>query len=123
MPMKKSILAVLILLAAAPVAADTLRDDDVRARMDPAQITALDQSNDRAALETTAAIRQAILDDSELSRYAQNLIIVTTDDNRVVIRGVVDSSAERERVEQVAQGAAGNRRVQLDLKVTQPAIQ
>jgi osmotically-inducible protein OsmY len=78
--------------------------------------TPLDQSNDQDAIEVTAGIRRAVLEDSSLSTSAHNVKIVTNG-NIVTLRGPVESADEKKRVESLAVKAATGKQVRNELSI------
>jgi len=83
-------------------------------------LTSGDQSNNPEDVKVTAAIRQAIMKDNNLSMDAHNIKIITVD-SRVTLRGPVDSAQEKAKIEKLAQSAAKNVKVdnQLEIKEKQ----
>ena len=78
--------------------------------------TPLDQSNDQDAIEVTAGIRRAVVEDSSLSTSAHNIKIVTNG-NVVTLRGPVASADEKKRVESLAVKAATGKQVRNELSI------
>ena len=78
--------------------------------------TSGDQSNDSAATQTTAAIRRAVVGDDSLSTTAKNIKIVTAGDT-VTLRGPVNTAEEKTKIEQLAQSAASNIKIDNQLEV------
>ena len=78
--------------------------------------TSRDQSNDSAATQTTAAIRRAVMAEDSLSMTAKNIKIITAGDT-VTLRGPVQSAEEKTKIEQLAQSAAGNAKIDNQLEV------
>jgi len=76
----------------------------------------MDQSNTRADISTTSAVRQALVK-SDLSTSARNIKVITAN-GRVTLRGPVKSEAEKEWIEALARAAAGSNTIdnQLDVK-------
>jgi hyperosmotically inducible periplasmic protein len=72
----------------------------------PAQVTADQQKNNKSDLETTKAIRKALMADKSLSTYAHNVKIVTRD-GKVTLKGPVRSEDEKQIVEAKAADVAG----------------
>ena len=87
---------------------------NVRDRSDE-RVTAGDQSNDKADVQITQAIRQAVVDDKSLSTNAHNVKIITIN-GIVTLRGPVDSPAEKARIAAKAQQVAGVARVDNQLE-------
>ena len=84
--------------------------------MDNHATTPLDQANDQDAIEVTAGIRRAVLDDSSLSTSAHNIKIVTNG-NVVTLRGPVASADEKQRIESLAVKAATGKQVRNELSI------
>lgn len=78
--------------------------------------TPTDQSNDQEAIEVTAGIRRAVLDDKSLSTSAHNIKIVT-DGDVVTLRGPVASADEKKRVEALAVKAASGKQVRNEISI------
>jgi hyperosmotically inducible protein len=80
-------------------------------------MTPLDQGNGRADLDTTQAIRKAVMSDDSLSSDAKNVKIITNG-GVVTLRGPVKTDAEKRSVEAKALASAGPNRVddQLDVE-------
>jgi len=72
----------------------------------PALPTAQDQPMTEAEAETTRLIREAVVDDADLSMGARNVVIVTRG-HVVTLRGDVSSDDERDTVEAHARAVAG----------------
>ena len=79
--------------------------------------TSGDQSNSSADLQTTQAIRQALMKDGELSMTAKNIKVITAN-GHVTLRGPVKTAQEKAKIDQLAKSAAGGAQVdnQLDVK-------
>jgi len=88
-----------------------------RARADTLKPT--DQSNSKADIQVAANVRSAIYADKSLATKAHNVKLVANG-GAVVLRGPVDSDAEKTKVEQIARGVAGVTSVEnaLDVKMT-----
>lgn len=78
--------------------------------------TSGDQSNNPADIKTTAAIRRAVVGESSLSMTAKNVKIITAGDT-VTLRGPVNSAEEKTKIEQLAQSAATNAKIDNQLEV------
>lgn len=70
----------------------------------------------KADLETTTAIRKAIVADKTLSTAAHNVKIFT-ENGRVTLRGAVDSVVEAEHVKEKAIAVVGKEKVVSELEV------
>lgn len=77
-----------------------------------------DQSNTKADVSTTSAVRQALVK-SDMSTSARNVKIITNN-GRITLRGPVKTQAEKARIEALAKAAANGNTVdnQLDVKAT-----
>ena len=99
---------------ASPAAADNTAINQ-RDRSGETQ-TSGDQANSSPATQTTAAIRRAVMADDSLSMTAKNIKIITAGDT-VTLRGPVQSAEEKTKIEQLAQSAAGNAKIDNQLEV------
>lgn len=81
-----------------------------------ATLTPIDQSNTRQDIQTTAAIRKTLVDDSTLSMNAKNVKIITQD-GTVTLRGTVDSADEKSAIENDATQTASAKQIVNDLDV------
>lgn len=79
--------------------------------------TPFDQSNSKADTDLVAEIRSRVLDIDGLSISGQNIKIMTNQ-ARVMLRGPVTSSAERDAIVRVAEDIAGAANVTNELEVT-----
>lgn len=79
-------------------------------------LTPLDQSEDASDIQTTAAIRQRVVDLPGMSVDGQNAKIITVA-GQVTLRGPVDSEEERAAIEKIAKAVAGVNRVDNQLDV------
>jgi len=78
--------------------------------------TSGDQSNSSADLKITQAIRQVLMNDSELSTTAKNVKIITNN-GQVTLRGPVKTAQEKEKIDQLAKSAAGGAKIDDQLEV------
>jgi hyperosmotically inducible protein len=83
---------------------------------DGATVQPTDQSNSKADLEITQAVRKAVTSDDSLSTNAQNVKIVTTG-GVVTLRGPVKNDAEKNSIATKAKSVAGVSRVDNQLEV------
>jgi len=88
---------------------------NARDRSDAA-VTAGDQSNAKADVTITQAIRDAVVADKALSTNAHNVKIITAD-GVVTLRGPVGSAAEKESIGAAAQRVAGVGKVENELEI------
>src|SRR6188472_4552406 len=79
--------------------------------------TSRDQSNSSVDLKITQAIRQALMNDRELSTTAKNIKVITAN-GQVTLRGPVKTAQEKAKVDQIARSAGGGAKIvdQLDVK-------
>ena len=78
--------------------------------------TSGDQSNSKEDVNTTAAIRRAVVKDHSLSATAKNVKIITAN-GTVTLRGPVKTDAEKTKIAELAQSAAGNAKIDNQLEV------
>lgn len=78
--------------------------------------TPIDQSNSKADIDITAAIRRAIMEDKSMSLNAQNCKIIT-EAGVTTLRGPVNSQSEKDAIEAKAKAVAGVTRVDNQLEV------
>ena len=78
--------------------------------------TSGDQSNNSSDLQTTAAIRRAVMAEGSLSMTAKNVKIITAGDT-VTLRGPVNTTEEKTKIEQLAQSVASNVKIDNQLEV------
>jgi osmotically-inducible protein OsmY len=78
--------------------------------------TSGDQSNSSEDVKITAAIRRAVVRDHSLSITAKNVKIITAN-GMVTLRGPVKSDAEKAKIVELAQSAAGNAKIDNQLEV------
>ena len=78
--------------------------------------TSGDQSNSSQDVKITAAIRRAVVRDHSLSMTAKNVKIITSN-GMVTLRGPVNTAEEKTKIEQLAQSAAGNAKIDNKLEV------
>jgi len=121
-PMKRTLLACLSAFSLAALAEDNEKakpDNTATNERDRSGETKTsgDQSNSSADLKITQAIRQALMKDRELSTTAKNIKVITAN-GQVTLRGPVNNTREKTKVEQIAKSAAGDAQIvdQLDVK-------
>ena len=78
--------------------------------------TSGDQSNSQEDVKITAAIRRAVVRDNSLSTTAKNVKIITAN-GTVTLRGPVKNDAEKAKIAELAQSAAGNAKINNQLEV------
>lgn len=83
--------------------------------------TPIDQDENQADVERTAEIRKRILAAPEMSIYAREIKVITSQ-GKVTLRGPVNTEAERETIVRIATEVAGAGNVQdeIDVKPAQP---
>jgi hyperosmotically inducible protein len=79
-------------------------------------MTSGDQSNSKEDVKITAAIRRAVVGDNSLSMTAKNVKIITAN-GTVTLRGPVKNDAEKAKIAELAQSAAGNTKIDNQLEV------
>ncbi len=84
-----------------------------------ATLTPEDQGETRGDLEITAAIRRAVVNDESLSLNAHNAKIITRN-GVVTLRGPVENSAEKFKLQTIAQTARGVKQVDNQLETKTP---
>ena len=89
---------------------------NVRDRSDAA-VTPGTQSEASADVEVTRRVRQALTGDKQLSILAKNIKVIDTGNGKVVLRGPVNSDAERQQIEQLTKGVEGVTAVENQLEV------
>lgn len=83
---------------------------------DGGTVTPIDQSNDSKDVDQVAAIRSEVMDIDDLSTNGQNVKIVTGG-GRIVLRGPVDSQAEKDAIANAAKKHAGTSIIVNELEV------
>jgi len=83
---------------------DTTKKPDNSAQNQNQGKTADNQPDAKADRSTTAAVRRAIVADKDLSTYAHNIKIITTN-GTVTLKGPVKSEEEKQKVLKDAQSA------------------
>jgi len=78
--------------------------------------TSGDQSNTTGDVDTTAAIRRAIVKDGSLSLTAKNIKIVTAGKD-VTLRGPVKTAEEKTKIQQLAVSAAPGVKIDNQLEI------
>ena len=78
--------------------------------------TSGDQSNSSQDTQTTAAIRRAVVKNKSLSATAKNVKIITAN-GTVTLRGPVKDDAEKTKIAELAQSAAGSAKIDNQLEV------
>ena len=79
-------------------------------------MTSGDQSNSPEDVKITADIRRAVIGDNSLSMTAKNVKIITAN-GTVTLRGPVKNDAEKTKIAELAQSAAGNAKIDNQLEV------
>ena len=78
-----------------------------------------DQPNNQADIDVAAAVRSAIVGDDSLSMAAHNIKLVAAN-GVVVLRGPVDSVAEKNKISEIVKGVAGVTSVNNELEIKTP---
>ena len=79
-------------------------------------LTPGDQSNSPEDLKLTQTIRKAVVKDESLTMTAKNIKIITAG-GQVTLRGPVNSSEEKMKIEKLAKSAAGAAKVDNQLEI------
>ena len=109
----------LSLVALSAIAQDTPAADNTRKNerdRSGETKTSGDQSNSQEDVKTTAAIRRAVVKDHSLSTTAKNIKIITAN-GTITLRGPVKTDAEKAKIAELAQSAAGNAKIDNQLEV------
>jgi len=106
------------LFALSALAQDPAADNTSKNQRDRSGETATsgDQSNSQEDVQITAAVRRAVVEDRSLSATAKNVKIITAD-GVVTLRGPVQNEAEKTKIAELAQSAAGNAKIDNQLEV------
>jgi len=91
-------------IARAPKADNTAQNYGA---LEKGAVTADKQGNAKSEVETLAAIRKSIIAEKGLSLDAQNVKILYSDNGKVILRGPVNSKAEKLRVGELTKRCAG----------------
>ena len=75
-----------------------------------------DQPNDKADIQTAAAVRKAIENDKSLSTSAHNVKLIASN-GVVTLRGPVSSAQEKAKIEQIVANVSGVSRVDNNLDI------
>lgn len=78
-----------------------------------------DQPNNQADIDVAAAVRSAIVGDSTLSMAAHNIKLVAAN-GAVVLRGPVETKAEKAKISEIVQQVTGVTSVDNQLEVKTP---
>ena len=107
--------AMLLSLSVASTATAQTRPDNTKVNR-PDEINASTQKNDKADLMITRDIRRGLTADKNLSVYARNVKVITTQGN-VTLKGPVRTDEERKLVEAKALAIAGQGHVANELTI------
>jgi osmotically-inducible protein OsmY len=92
---------------------------NVRDRGNTKKLTPENQKATRSDLNITAAIRRAVVKDKTLSSNAHNAKIITRQGN-VTLRGPVENSEEKNKLQSIAQKIRGVKQVDNQLETKAP---
>jgi osmotically-inducible protein OsmY len=81
-----------------------------------ATTTPIDQSNEKADIDHLAEIRKAVTADEQLSTSSKNVKIMTRA-GKVTLRGVVPTTAERQRIEDLARACTATHTIDNQIEV------
>jgi len=106
------------LFALSALAQDPAADNTRKNERDRSGETATsgDQSNNQEDVKITAAIRRAGVGDKSRSMTAKNVKIITAN-GTVTLRGPVNNDAEKTKIAELAQSAAGGAKIDNQLEV------
>lgn len=99
-----------------PVAAQDADNTRINQRERNDTLKPTDQPNDKANIQTAAAVRKAIENDKSLSTSAHNVKLIASN-GVVTLRGPVANAQEKAKVEQIASNVSGVSRVDNNLDV------
>ena len=88
-----------------------------RGALEENAVVADKQGNGRDQLKILANIRKVIMAQKDLSMDAKNIKILVSDSNFAVLRGPVDSVAEKERLEELVKKCSGVKGIKTQLSV------
>lgn len=80
------------------------------------EVTAIDQGNSPADMETTRKIRADLMERGDLSAFGKNALVITQD-GVVTLKGHVRSKQEKRIIEQCAVKVAGKSKVKNELQI------
>jgi osmotically-inducible protein OsmY len=83
---------------------------------DASALTPMSQGNDVADIQTTAAVRRALMADDTLSTNGKNVKVITAN-GTLTLRGPVDSAGEKQLIDAKARGLAGSNHLDDQLDV------
>jgi hypothetical protein len=86
----------------------------------PTKPDAMDQSNDKADLDVTAAIRKAVQAREGISTGTKSTLVIVTQKGTITLKGPVADEAEKTTIGEIATSNAGGRTVDNQLAVTPP---
>jgi len=92
-----------------------------RGAMEENAVVADKQGNGKEQIKVLANIRKVIMRQKDLSMDAKNIKILVSDSNFAVLRGPVDSAAEKERVEELVKTCTGVKGIKTELSVAAKA--
>ncbi|MDO9139516.1 MAG: BON domain-containing protein [Methylobacter sp.] len=97
-----------------------LENTELNARdKDSTTLTPIDQKENKADIDITAAIRKKIIRDKHLSVNAQNVKIITRN-GVVTLRGPVNTKKESKRIQKIAKKIRGVVRIDNQLEIKAP---
>ena len=125
--MRKKIIYLSLILSLFIVSSSAFATESVKTTMadnsavnvrdrNPAQLTPMDQSNDRNDLAITQSIRQMLIKNKVLSVNAKNVKVITKM-RKVTLRGPVNSVEEKNTVEKIAFSVAGPGKLTNELEI------
>ena len=88
-----------------------------RGALEENAVVADKQKNGKEQIKILANIRRVIMKQKDLSMSAKNIKILLSDSNFAVLRGPVDSNAEKERLEELVKTCTGVKGIKTELSV------
>jgi osmotically-inducible protein OsmY len=98
----------------APKADNTAQN---RGALEENAVTAEKQDNSPTQIKVLAGIRKKLMADKDLSMDAKNIKILVSSSSFAVLRGPVNSVAEKERVEEMVKACPGVKGIKTELSV------
>lgn len=92
-----------------------------RGALEENAVVADQQGNGKEQIKILANIRRVIMRQKDLSMNAKNIKILVSDSNFAVLRGPVDSAAEKERLEELVKTCKGVTGIKTELSIAAKA--
>lgn len=114
----------LVVMSINTVQAKAVKADNTkqnRGALEENAVVANKQGNGKEQIKILANIRRVIMRQKDLSMNAKNIKILVSDSNFAVLRGPVDSAAEKERVEELVKKCKGVTGIKTELSIAAKA--